>query len=67
LIAVSAYTQEVAGYGRPYEGIDLGLSLVKKFIDLNRASISVKSKKGKGTTFTILFKNITGIESPKII
>ncbi|MHB1688715.1 MAG: ATP-binding protein [Ignavibacteriaceae bacterium] len=50
------YTQEVVGYSRPYEGIGLGLSLVKKFIDLNGASISVKSKKGKGTTFTILLK-----------
>ena len=58
MIAVSAYTQEVAGYGRPYEGIDLGLSLVKKFIDLNRASISVKSKKGKGSTFYLFLPTL---------
>ncbi len=49
------YWQEDMGYGRAYEGVGLGLSLVKKFLDLNGASISVVSKKGEGTTFTIRF------------
>jgi CheY-like chemotaxis protein len=43
------------GYGRAYEGIGLGLSLAQKVLDLNNAKISVKSKKGKGTTFSINF------------
>ncbi|MHB1688884.1 MAG: PAS domain S-box protein [Ignavibacteriaceae bacterium] len=53
------YTQEKIGYSRPYEGIGLGLSLVKKFLDLNSAPISVVSKKGEGTTFTIHFNRST--------
>ncbi len=49
------YRQEAMGYARAYEGVGLGLSLVKKFLDLNNAEILVKSKKGEGTTFTIKF------------
>jgi PAS domain S-box-containing protein len=49
------YRQEQMGYGRAYEGIGLGLSLVKKVLTLNNASIYVISKKGEGTTFTINF------------
>ena len=50
------YSQEEVGYTRSYEGVGLGLSLVKKFLYLIDADISVKSKKGVGSTFTISFK-----------
>jgi len=50
------YSQEEVGYTRSYEGVGLGLSLVKKFLSLIDADISVKSKKGVGSTFTISFK-----------
>jgi CheY-like chemotaxis protein len=50
------YSQEEVGYTRTYEGVGLGLSLVKKFLFLIDADISVKSKKGVGSTFTITFK-----------
>src|ERR1035437_7188210 len=43
------------GYGRAYEGIGLGLSLVKKVLALNNAKVLVESKKGEGTTFSINF------------
>jgi len=49
------YSQEETGYNRSHEGAGLGLSLVKKYLDLNKAAITVKSKKNKGTTFTIHF------------
>lgn len=49
------YQQEQMGYGRAYEGVGLGLPIVKKFLGLNNATISVVSKKGEGTTFTINF------------
>ena len=49
------YRQEQMGYGRTYEGVGLGLSLVKKIVDLNNAKVSVISKKGEGSTFTINF------------
>lgn len=47
------YSQEEMGYSRPYEGIGLGLALVKRYLNLLGADISVSSVKGKGSTFTI--------------
>ncbi len=38
-------------YGR--QGLGLGLSVVKAFVDLHGGSLTVESEKGKGTTFTI--------------
>ena len=52
------YRQEDMGYGRAFEGVGLGLSLVKKFLDLNNAHISVVSKKGEGTSFTVTFNKV---------
>jgi PAS domain S-box-containing protein len=49
------YLQEQMGYGRAFEGVGLGLALVKKILYLNDAVISIKSKKDKGTTFSINF------------
>jgi anti-sigma regulatory factor (Ser/Thr protein kinase) len=49
------YQQEQMGYGRTYEGIGLGLAMVKKVLDLNDAIIHVNSKKGEGATFSINF------------
>ncbi len=47
------YIQEEMGYGRAYDGVGLGLALVKKFVELNNAKINLETKKGVGTTFTI--------------
>ncbi|MBI3124040.1 MAG: PAS domain S-box protein [Ignavibacteriales bacterium] len=52
------YTQEDMGYGRAYEGVGLGLSLVQKFLQLNNAEISVQSIKGEGTTFSLYFEHL---------
>jgi PAS domain S-box-containing protein len=49
------YRQEQMGYGRAYDGLGLGLSLVKKVLTLNNASVFVESKKGDSTTFSINF------------
>jgi len=40
---------------RGYEGIGLGLALVKKVVEIHKGKIDVKSKEGEGTTFTVLF------------
>lgn len=48
------FSQEDQGYARKFEGNGLGLALVKKYCDINNASISVKSVKGEGATFTII-------------
>ncbi len=52
------FSQEEAGYTRKFEGTGLGLSLVKQYVEINNGEISVKSKKGVGTTFTVKFKKV---------
>ncbi|MDP4175881.1 MAG: PAS domain S-box protein [Bacteroidota bacterium] len=49
------FTQEEQGYTRKFEGNGLGLSLVKRYCEMNNADISVRSKKGKGSVFTVSF------------
>ena len=51
----SPFTQEDQGYTRLYEGNGLGLSLVKKYCELNNAEIKVESEKGKGSKFIVIF------------
>jgi len=57
------FTQEEQGYTRKYEGNGLGLALVKKYCELNGIDISVKSKKGEGTTFALKFSRTIQITS----
>ena len=49
------YSQEEAGYNRPFEGLGLGMALVKEYLALNNATISAQSEKGVGSTFLITF------------
>jgi signal transduction histidine kinase len=51
------FTQETQGYSRKFDGNGLGLALVKRYCDLNEAAISIESKKGEGSTFTVKFNN----------
>jgi PAS domain S-box-containing protein len=51
------FSQEQQGYSRKYEGNGLGLALVKKYCELNNAKISVKSIKGEGSVFTVIFSS----------
>jgi PAS domain S-box-containing protein len=55
-----AFTQENVGYTRPYDGLGLGLTLTKRYVDANDGGITVKSTKGLGSTFTIAFLEATG-------
>ena len=50
------YSQEEIGFSRSYDGIGLGMALVKEYLTLNNASITVESRKGVGSTFTLTFK-----------
>jgi len=52
------FSQEEQGYDRRYEGNGLGLSLAKKYCELNNADISVESEPGKGSKFTVTIRNI---------
>ncbi|MBU1101624.1 MAG: tetratricopeptide repeat-containing sensor histidine kinase [Bacteroidetes bacterium] len=49
------FSQEEQGYTRKFEGTGLGLSLAKKYCEINGAEILVDSEKGKGTRFTVQF------------
>ncbi len=53
------FSQEDGGYTRRFEGTGLGLSLVKKYCDLNRAEIGIESKKNAGTVIKIVFPSET--------
>lgn len=50
-----AFSQENPGLTRRFEGVGLGLSLVRKYLELNGADIAVASQKNRGSTFTIRF------------
>ncbi len=52
----SKFSQEEQGYTRRYEGNGLGLALVKEYCNLNNAGVTVESKKGQGSVFTVSFK-----------
>ena len=54
------FSQEVSGYGRPYEGTGLGLSLAKKFVEASGGTITVESRKGRGSAFTLAFPLAAG-------
>ena len=49
------FSQEETGYTRKFEGTGLGLTLVRKYCELNGATITVKSKKNQGSTFIVKF------------
>jgi signal transduction histidine kinase len=49
------FSQEDHGYSRQYDGNGLGLALTKRLCEINNIDISVKSEKGKGSTFTLTF------------
>ncbi len=49
------FSQEESGYTRRFEGNGLGLALTRSYLQLNGATISVRSEKGHGSTFSISF------------
>jgi len=49
------FRQASEGYNRGFEGTGLGLTIAKRYTDLMKGSISVKSLYGKGTTFKVGF------------
>ena len=49
------YFQEDFGYDRSYEGIGLGLTLVKLFLEAHGAQISIHSRKNAGTAIEVVF------------
>lgn len=49
------FRQVSEGFSRSYEGSGLGLTIVKRIIELLKGKIEVESTPGEGSTFTLLF------------
>lgn len=64
-IIFDKFGQVDSSLSRQAEGSGIGLSLVKKFLEALGGSISVKSKIGNGSIFTIILPNKTVIEEHK--
>ncbi len=55
--AFNPFSQEDEGFSRSYEGLGLGLAIVKLSSQINNINISIKSRKGWGSEFKIIFPN----------
>lgn len=49
------YLQEDIGYNRHYEGVGLGLTLVRLYLRAHGAELSIDSEKGRGTRVRVTF------------
>ena len=47
------FAQEENGARTQYKGTGLGMAITKKYVDMMGGTISVESKKGNGSTFTV--------------
>lgn len=54
-IIFEEFRQASEGLNRIFEGSGLGLSITKKFVEMMDGEISINSKMGKGSTFTVSF------------
>jgi PAS domain S-box-containing protein len=52
-IIFEEFRQASEGLNRSFEGTGLGLTLAKKYVEMMRGTISVKSRLGFGSTFTV--------------
>jgi PAS domain S-box-containing protein len=52
------FRQVSEGYNRRFEGVGLGLTITKKFVELMGGKLSLVSEMHKGSTFTISFPRI---------
>ncbi|HYS06257.1 MAG TPA: ATP-binding protein [Candidatus Dormibacteraeota bacterium] len=57
-----AFTQVDGSYARRYQGTGLGLTLVKKFVEMHGGSVTLESRFGEGSDFTF---TIPGVLSPR--
>jgi signal transduction histidine kinase len=55
------FRQGDEGMSRNFQGIGLGLSLVKKFVDLHDGILELTSSPGAGSSFKVLFPHVSNI------
>ncbi len=56
-IIFEEFRQVSEGIGRRFEGSGLGLTITKKYVDLMNGKISVESRFGRGSVFSVRFKS----------
>ncbi|MDH5189282.1 MAG: PAS domain S-box protein [Rhodospirillaceae bacterium] len=54
-MALKPFEQIDTGLGRKYEGVGLGLPLVKKMVEIQNAKFEIKSESGVGTSVSVTF------------
>ncbi|MCD4650363.1 MAG: PAS domain S-box protein, partial [Candidatus Cloacimonetes bacterium] len=54
-----AFRQQDGQSNSKYGGTGLGLAITRRLVNMMNGEISIKSEKGKGSTFHILLKNVT--------
>jgi len=57
-----AFTQVDGSYARRYQGTGLGLTLVKKFVEMHGGRVTLRSRFGEGSDFTF---TIPGVMTPR--
>jgi signal transduction histidine kinase/ActR/RegA family two-component response regulator len=57
-----AFTQVDGSYARRYQGTGLGLTLVKKFVEMHGGRVTLESRFGEGSDFTF---TIPGVLTPR--
>lgn len=57
-----AFQQQEGQSSRAYEGTGLGLSISKRFTEAMNGTISVQSELGRGSTFTLEFREVRVLE-----
>jgi len=60
-----AFTQESTGLGRSHEGSGLGLAITKRLVDRLGGTITVESRRGEGSTFTVRFPRVSNGPAPE--
>ena len=61
-----AFTQLDGSYARRYQGTGLGLTLVKRFVEMHGGRVSVESEVGNGSCFSITIPDQAAEDAPSV-